>query len=73
MNLIIILILICILFLPFYMLIRNEHVYSYRLKVIRNDDISKKNPKDWNIEKLPTYNEMLFQVFKFNWDEYLEK
>ncbi len=44
-----------------FMTIRNFVVYSYRMKAI-DDDLER-------FHRLPSYDRMIWQVWKFNWDD----
>jgi len=48
-----------------FMLYRNEHVYKYRLWV--NDTM----PFEY-YDRLPSYGTMHWQLFRWDWDDYLE-
>ncbi len=61
---------VCILVV--YMLIRNELVFRYRTRIL--DDASG-NLADCRCRyhNLPSYRRMFWQLFRFNWDDYLDE
>lgn len=69
-NAILIVCMIVILF-NIYILIRNSVVYRYRMWVLRysHPDIAQRNT---NHGKLPSYDRMLLQIFRFDWSDYLK-
>ena len=54
-----------------YMLVRNAHIWRVRNRVM----FDKTRPQDENLqrlEKLPSYDKMMWQLLRWNWDDYLE-
>jgi len=52
------------------MLWRNNLVYNYRISVIRDTRFTdEENIKRYY--RLPSYNEMLFQILKLDWEDVL--
>jgi len=49
-----------------FMLYRNHYVYRYRMKIL--DDPSVNIGECFR--KLPSYHQMMWQIFTFNWDHY---
>ncbi len=54
-----------------YLLIRNELVYRYRIRVL-DDSRFDLGGRLVRHERLPSYQTMLWQLLRFNWDDYLE-
>lgn len=54
----------------FYMLFRNRVVFNYRNRVLDRDDL----PIGESLiqyRQLPEYREMMWQIFRFDWSDYL--
>ena len=56
----------------FYMCIRNNRVYSVRMKTLNDERFSWEERKQ-RYNNLPDYESMEWQLFRWNWDDYLEK
>lgn len=68
-----IIILSCVLVSLFcmYMLVRNSHVHKVRMAVLK--DPSRSTEEILKRESaLPSYDRMLWQIFRWNWDDYLD-
>lgn len=63
--------LITIMAFSLFMLYRNQVVFNYRIWVLDHSDpdIGKRND---NHDKLPSYDQMWWQLTRFNWDDYLQ-
>jgi len=55
-----------------FMAYRNQVVYEYRIRILRlsSFDIEKRLA---NYDKLPSYDTMLWQLTRFNWDDSFQK
>ena len=60
---------IAILFICCYMTIRNCAVYSYRMNIIVDESLPW-DERERRLYAIPTYNQMVLQLFTFNWDHY---
>lgn len=52
------------MFLFGVILTRNHFVFAYRMRIIRSGKIEE-------LRRLPSYNRMVFQLFTYDWQEYL--
>lgn len=50
--------------------IRNEYVYHYRTKILFNRNFTVEENLN-RFRRLPTYEAMLFNIFRWNWCEYM--
>lgn len=55
-----------------YILYRSQRVFSYRKKVLedKNITVTERNKRH---RMLPSYDKMVWQLGKFNWDDYLKE
>ena len=55
-----------------FMLYRVEKVYKYRLRVFDDPNYSMSDQLK-RLHQLPSYNNMVLHIFKWDWSEYLTK
>ncbi len=56
----------------FYMFWRNNFVYNYRMRVLHDKNFSVGDCLA-RFHRLPSYDKMMWQVWKFNYSEFLEE
>lgn len=53
-----------------YMLVRNEYIYHYRMRILHDKKMTVEDCLK-QFGKLPTYDVMMWQLYKWDWSEYL--